>query len=39
MNIPGLKGVTVHKVEEMGERIVLHVSIPKKNINVQHARI
>ncbi|RQW70506.1 ISL3 family transposase [Lysinibacillus composti] len=30
MNIPGLKGVTVHKVEEMGERIVLHVSIPKK---------
>lgn len=30
MNIPGLKGVTIHKVEEIEERIALYVSIPKK---------
>lgn len=30
MNIPGLKGVTIQKVEETGERIALHVSLPKK---------
>ena len=30
MNIPGLKDVTIQKVEETGERIALHVSLPKK---------
>lgn len=33
MNVPGLKGVTIHKVEEKGERIALHVSLPKKAHN------
>ncbi|MBM7610711.1 transposase [Lysinibacillus composti] len=30
MNIPGLKDVTIHKVEEVGERIAIYVSLPKK---------
>lgn len=30
MNIPGLKDVTIHKLKETGERIALHVSLPKK---------
>ena len=30
MNIPGLKGGIVHKVEEIEERIALYVSMPKK---------
>ncbi|MER2191524.1 MAG: ISL3 family transposase [Solibacillus sp.] len=29
MNIPGLKGVIVHQMEEQEERLVLHVSMPK----------
>lgn len=30
MNIPGLKGVEVNKIEEVGDRIALHVSLPLK---------
>ena len=30
MNVPGLKGVLISKVEEVGECIALHVSLPKK---------
>lgn len=30
MNIPGLKGVEVKKIEEVGDRIALHVSLPLK---------
>lgn len=30
MNIPGLKGVVIEKIEEMGERTALHVSLPKQ---------
>ncbi|WP_342558696.1 ISL3 family transposase [Metasolibacillus sp. FSL K6-0083] len=30
MNIPGLKGVIIEKVEELGERTCLYVSLPKK---------
>lgn len=29
MIIPGLKGVTIHKIEEIGELTALYVSIPK----------
>lgn len=35
MNIPGLKDVTIQKVEETGERIALHVSLPMKAQAVQ----
>jgi len=30
MNIPGLKDVVIEKIEEVGERTALHVSLPKK---------
>ena len=30
MNIPGLKGVEVNKIEEVGDRIALYVSLPLK---------
>ena len=30
MNIPGLKGVQIEKIEEIGERTALHVSPPKQ---------
>lgn len=30
MNIPGLKGVEVNKIEEVADRIALHVSLPLK---------
>lgn len=30
MNIPGLKGVVIEKIEEIGERTALHVSLPKQ---------
>jgi len=29
-NFPGLKDVIVEKIEEVGDRTVLHVSLPKK---------
>jgi transposase len=31
MNIPGLKDVEIEKIEEIGERTVLHVSLPKQS--------
>ena len=30
MDIPGLKGVLIEKCEQLQERIILHVSIPKR---------
>jgi transposase len=30
MNIPGLKGVNIEKIEEVGERTALHVSLPRQ---------
>ncbi len=30
MNIPGLKDVRIEKIEEIGERIALYVSLPKR---------
>ncbi|MFS0688208.1 ISL3 family transposase [Sporosarcina sp. 179-K 8C2 HS] len=30
MNIPGLKDVNIEKIEEVGERTALHVSLPRK---------
>ncbi len=30
MNIPGLKDVEIEKIEEIGERTVLYVSLPKQ---------
>jgi len=30
MDIPGLKGVIIEKCEQLQERIVLHVSMPKR---------
>lgn len=30
LNIPGLKGVEIEKIEGIGERIALHVSLPKQ---------
>lgn len=30
MDIPGLKGVIVEKCEQLQERMVLHISLPKK---------
>ena len=30
MNIPGLKDVELEKIEEVGERIALYVSLPKQ---------
>ncbi|WP_301107703.1 ISL3 family transposase [Sporosarcina sp.] len=30
MNIPGLKDVLIEKVEEQGDRTILHISLPKK---------
>ena len=30
MNIPGLKDVNIEKIEEVGERTALHVSLPRQ---------
>ena len=33
MNIPGLKDVNIEKIEEIGDRTALHVSLPKRLTN------
>ena len=30
MDIPGFKGVIIEKMEQLEERVILHVSMPKK---------